>query len=231
MTVFSVKQVVPVDCEAEVSQRLLEASLSGDLKSALECIADSFVDINFVGAVSLKCRKSVVVLRDESPCEVCVDYEEFKTDVTALFIAVHVGNVALVKKLLVLHLCFLEFWTVLLTLSFVSIFNRCGVPFKVLLVSNEFLPFVFSCIWQLKLIYNLIVFTLLILSKFKTLLIMSFLAWLFAFFQFGVPNLFHSDFVLFCMVAGGKNKKKRKVKGGDFNSFEFWIVVDFNARD
>lgn len=98
-----------MDCEAEVSQRLLEASLSGDLKSALECIADSFVDINFVGAVSLKCRKSVVVLRDESPCEVCVDYEEFKTDVTALFIAVHVGNVALVKKLLVLHLCFLEF--------------------------------------------------------------------------------------------------------------------------
>ncbi|KAJ9152758.1 hypothetical protein P3X46_026287 [Hevea brasiliensis] len=100
MTVFSGKQVVPVDYEAEVSQRLLEASLSGDLRSALECIADSFVDVNFVGAVTIKCRKSEVVLRDESPCDVRFDYEEFKTDVTALFIAVHVGNVALVKKLL-----------------------------------------------------------------------------------------------------------------------------------
>ncbi|KAJ9135452.1 hypothetical protein P3X46_032634 [Hevea brasiliensis] len=100
MTVFSGKQVVPVDYEAEVSQRLLDASLAGDLRSALDCIADSFVDINFVGAVYLKCRKSEVVLHDESPSEVCADYEEFKTDVTALFIAAHVGNVALVKKLL-----------------------------------------------------------------------------------------------------------------------------------
>ncbi|KAJ4841650.1 hypothetical protein Tsubulata_034081 [Turnera subulata] len=100
MTVFSGKQVVPVDYEADVSQRLLEASLAGDLKSALDCIADPFVDVNFVGAVSLKCRKTEVVLRDESASEVHVDYEEFKTDVTALFLAVHVGNVALVKKLL-----------------------------------------------------------------------------------------------------------------------------------
>ncbi|XP_002509549.2 ankyrin repeat domain-containing protein 50 [Ricinus communis] len=100
MTVFYGKQVVPVDYEAEVSQRLLEASLAGDLRSALECIADEFVDVNFVGAVWLKCRKSEVVLRDESPSEVVFDYEEFKTDVTALFLAVHSGNVALIKKLL-----------------------------------------------------------------------------------------------------------------------------------
>ncbi|XP_020534437.1 ankyrin-3 isoform X2 [Jatropha curcas] len=100
MTVFYGRQVVPVDYEAEVSQRLLEASLSGDLQLALECIADRCVDVNFVGAVSLRCKKSEVVLRDESPNEVCVDYEEFKTDVTALFVAVHVGNLALVKILL-----------------------------------------------------------------------------------------------------------------------------------
>ncbi|GAV64300.1 Ank_2 domain-containing protein [Cephalotus follicularis] len=100
MTVFSVKQVVPVNYEAEVSQRLLDACLAGDLKSALECIADPFVDVNFVGAVSLKTRKSEVVLHDESPCEVRVVYEEFKTDVTALFLAVHRGNIDLVKKLL-----------------------------------------------------------------------------------------------------------------------------------
>ncbi|XP_012483941.1 uncharacterized protein LOC105798430 isoform X1 [Gossypium raimondii] len=101
MTVFSgSRQVVPVDYEAEVSQRLLEASLTGDLRSALECIADPFVDVNFVGAVCLKTRKAEVVLREESASEVRVEYEEFKTDVTALFLAVHVGNVSLVKKLL-----------------------------------------------------------------------------------------------------------------------------------
>ncbi|XP_008231152.1 PREDICTED: ankyrin-3 [Prunus mume] len=100
MTVFSGKQVFPVDYEAEVSQRLLEASLSGDLKSALECIANPFVDVNFVGAVCLKTKKTEVLLRDESASEVRVDYEEFKTDVTALFLAVHAGSVALVKKLL-----------------------------------------------------------------------------------------------------------------------------------
>ncbi|MBA0666242.1 hypothetical protein Goklo_002680 [Gossypium klotzschianum] len=101
MTVFSgSRQVVPVDYEAEVSQRLLDASLSGDLKSALECLADPFVDVNFVGTVCLKTRKTEVVLREESAAEVRFDYEEFKTDVTALFLAVHVGNLALVKKLL-----------------------------------------------------------------------------------------------------------------------------------
>ncbi|XVE84124.1 hypothetical protein DITRI_Ditri16bG0144500 [Diplodiscus trichospermus] len=101
MTVFSgSRQVVPVDYEAEVSQRLLESTLSGDLRSALECIADPFVDVNFVGAVCLKTRKAEVVLREESESEVRFGYEEFKTDVTALFLAVHVGNVALVKKLL-----------------------------------------------------------------------------------------------------------------------------------
>lgn len=100
MTVFSGKQVFPVDYEAEVSQRLLEASLSGDLKSALELIADPFVDVNFVGAVCLKSRKIEVIPCDESASEVRVVYDEFKTDVTALFLAVHSGNVSLVKKLL-----------------------------------------------------------------------------------------------------------------------------------
>ena len=111
MTVFSGKQVFPVDYEAEVSKRLLEASLSGDLKSAIDCIADPFVDVNFVDAVCLKSRKTELVLSDESASEVRVDYDEFKTDVTALFLAVHAGNVALVKKLLVMWLrfCFVFF--------------------------------------------------------------------------------------------------------------------------
>ncbi|CAI9752589.1 unnamed protein product [Fraxinus pennsylvanica] len=94
------KQVVPVDYEAEVSQRLLEASLSNDLKSVYECLADPFVDVNYVGAVCLKIRKTELILREELPCEVRVYREEFRTDVTALFIAVHNGNVVLARKLL-----------------------------------------------------------------------------------------------------------------------------------
>ncbi|KAL9810294.1 hypothetical protein AtNW77_Chr5g0097831 [Arabidopsis thaliana] len=85
MTVFSGRQVVPMDYEAEVSQRLLEAILDGDFKRH---------------RIALKTRRSEVVLRDESPSEVRVEYEEFKTDVTALFLAVNFGNVALVKELL-----------------------------------------------------------------------------------------------------------------------------------
>ncbi|XP_031120353.1 uncharacterized protein LOC116023492 [Ipomoea triloba] len=90
------KQVFPVNYEDEVSQR--EASHSNDLAATLECLQDSFADVNFVGDVCLKVRKAEVVLREESPNE--IGYEEFKTDVTALFLAVHNGNVALVRKLL-----------------------------------------------------------------------------------------------------------------------------------
>lgn len=96
------KQVFPVNYEAEVSRRLLEASHSNDLILALECIADPFVDVNFVGDVCLKVRKAEVVTHDELPNEVRIVYEEFKTDVTALFLAAHNGNVTLVRKLLVI---------------------------------------------------------------------------------------------------------------------------------
>ncbi|XP_058102263.1 uncharacterized protein LOC131246309 [Magnolia sinica] len=94
------KQVFPVDYESDVSHRLVEASHCGDLKSALECIADPFVDVNCVGAVCLRSRKAEVLLHDESADEVRVVYEEFKTDVSPLFLAVHAGNLTLVRKLL-----------------------------------------------------------------------------------------------------------------------------------
>lgn len=95
------KQVFPVDEEAEVSQRLVEASVDDDLKSALECIGNPLVDVNYVGDVCLKVRKTEVLLREELPNEVRVELEEYRTDVTALFLAVHNGNIALVRKLLV----------------------------------------------------------------------------------------------------------------------------------
>lgn len=117
------KQVFPVDYEAEVSQRLLEASHSNDLKSASECIVDPFVDVNFVGAVCLKVKKAEVFSRDESPNEVRFEYEEFKADVTALFLAAHAGNVALVKKLLVNKIA-QPLFSYLLILSIRSLFFK-----------------------------------------------------------------------------------------------------------
>lgn len=125
------KQVFPVDCEAEVSQRLLEASHSGDLRSALECITDPFVDVNFIGVVCLKAKRAEVLLRDESAIEVREEYEEFKTEVSALFLAVHAGNVALVRKLLVTWLIsrFIFFFISPLLL------NSIGVFFPLLIVS------------------------------------------------------------------------------------------------
>lgn len=52
------------------------------------------MDINFIGTVCLKARKTEVLLHEGSANEVKVEYDEFKTDVTTLFHAVHVGNVS-----------------------------------------------------------------------------------------------------------------------------------------
>ncbi|KAL8241674.1 hypothetical protein R6Q59_011976 [Mikania micrantha] len=99
---LAVKQVFPVeDNQEKISQRLVEAAHANDLKLALECVADPFVDVNFVGTVCLKSKKTEIVLHDESPSEVRVEFDEFKTDVTALFLAAHVGNVSLIRKLLI----------------------------------------------------------------------------------------------------------------------------------
>ncbi|XP_076953552.1 uncharacterized protein LOC143627651 [Bidens hawaiensis] len=97
------KQVFPVeDYQDKISQRLIEAAHMNDLKMALDCLSDPFVDVKFVGTVCLNSKKSEIMLHDESPSEVRVEFEEFKTDVTALFLAAHVGNVTLVRKLLTL---------------------------------------------------------------------------------------------------------------------------------
>lgn len=98
------KQIFPVDYEVEVSQRLVDASHNNDLKSAYACIADPFVDVNFMGTVSLKGRKTEIVLHEESAHEVLVEYEEFKTEVNALFLAAHTGNLKLVRMLLVMYI-------------------------------------------------------------------------------------------------------------------------------
>ncbi|XP_022775640.1 ankyrin-2-like [Durio zibethinus] len=94
------KLVFPVNYEEEVSQRLVDALHGNDVKLASECLADPFVDVNFIGTASLKAKKTEILLHEETAHEVLVDYQEFKTEVTPLFLAAHVGNMFLVKKLL-----------------------------------------------------------------------------------------------------------------------------------
>ena len=48
-------------------------------------------------------RKVELVLHEESASEVRIEFEEFKTDITALLLAVHTRNVSLIKKLLVMN--------------------------------------------------------------------------------------------------------------------------------
>lgn len=94
-------QVFPVDYEAEVSQRLVDAAHANDAKAAYEWMADPFADVNFVGTVRLRSKRTEIALRGEFAHEVHVEYEEFNTDVTALFLAAHSGNLGLVRNLLV----------------------------------------------------------------------------------------------------------------------------------
>ena len=67
----------------------------------LELTADPYVEVDFIDAVCLKSRKTEVIPCDESASQVRVEYNEFKTDVIALFLTVHSVNVSLLKKLLV----------------------------------------------------------------------------------------------------------------------------------
>ncbi|KAJ8439162.1 hypothetical protein Cgig2_027088 [Carnegiea gigantea] len=95
-------QVFPVSSgEANAaSQRLIDACLAGDTKLALELLADPIVDVDYVGTVSLRSRKTELVPAGESAHRVTTEFEEFPTDVTALFVAAHSGNLLLVRKLL-----------------------------------------------------------------------------------------------------------------------------------
>ncbi|KAL1336447.1 hypothetical protein HN51_030807 [Arachis hypogaea] len=94
------KQVFPIDYERQVSQRLVDAVHYGKNDTALELMANLYVDVNFVGTVSFKSKRTEIVLNDESAHRVKSVYEEFKTEVTALFLAAHSNNLTLLRKLL-----------------------------------------------------------------------------------------------------------------------------------
>lgn len=117
------KQVFPVDCEADVSQRLVEASYSGDVGEVVECLADPYVDVNFAGVVRLREWRTDVVLREEMADEILFENEEIRTEVSALFLAAHNGKRDLVRKLLVTSV--LLKLTIRFFFSFLSFFFAC----------------------------------------------------------------------------------------------------------
>lgn len=90
------------------SQKLVEAALLGDLEVVEESLSHTSagaepgvaVDVNYIGTVSLRVKCSEVVLREERADEVRIGYEEFRTDVSALFTAAHSGHSEVVRKLL-----------------------------------------------------------------------------------------------------------------------------------
>ncbi|KAL8052425.1 hypothetical protein ABFS82_05G003100 [Erythranthe guttata] len=99
------QQVFPMRLLAEyqnepISQRLVDAAHADDLQLVSELVSHPSVDVNFTGTVCLKSRKTEVVLNGESASEVRIEFEEFRTDVTALFLAAHNGNTALIRELL-----------------------------------------------------------------------------------------------------------------------------------
>lgn len=96
------KQIFPMISGAgdAASQSLIDACLAGNTKLALDLLADPIVDADFVGTVSLRSRKTELVPNGELAHRVSVEFEEFRTDVTALFLASHSGNLILVRKLL-----------------------------------------------------------------------------------------------------------------------------------
>ncbi|CAL9156185.1 uncharacterized protein LOC135587807 isoform X1 [Musa acuminata AAA Group] len=94
-------QVHPLpDYGAEASQRLVEVAQRGDAREVAESLADPAVDVNFAGAVCLRARRATVSLREEAADEVLVEYEEIRTDASALFLAAHAGDLLVVRKLL-----------------------------------------------------------------------------------------------------------------------------------
>jgi len=115
-----------VDEGSARSQRLVEAALRGDVEvvdASLRGDGDDDgevgVDVNYIGAVTLRVKCTETVLREEMPDEVRIGYEEFRTDVSALFAAAHSGHVDVVRRLLVK----IPFFLFLLILNWLNAFR------------------------------------------------------------------------------------------------------------
>ncbi|KAK4741258.1 hypothetical protein SAY87_024846 [Trapa incisa] len=84
----------------ELSQRLIEAALHGDVERVSEFLGKEVVDVNYIGTVSLRVKCIESLLREEEADELDIGYRDFVTDVTPLFAAAHSGHLSIARKLL-----------------------------------------------------------------------------------------------------------------------------------
>ncbi|KAJ6796012.1 putative ankyrin-3 [Iris pallida] len=85
---------------ASPSQRLVEMAMAGEAEAVAELLAGGGVDVNYVGAVSLRAKCTEEVCGEEAADEVRVEYRDLRTDVSALFAAAHSGHADVVRRLL-----------------------------------------------------------------------------------------------------------------------------------
>ncbi|PKA57990.1 Potassium channel GORK [Apostasia shenzhenica] len=98
----------PFRAETELalpSHRLLEAALRGNTVVVEEILTAAAAgtaeaDVNYIGTATLRVKCTEVVLREERADDVRIGYEEFRTDVSALFAAAHSGHADVVRKML-----------------------------------------------------------------------------------------------------------------------------------
>lgn len=88
------------------SQKLIEASLRGDIDCVAQVLTLNTVDVNYIGTVSLRVKCIETLLREDEADEVEIEFRDFVTDVTPLFAAAHSGHVEIARKLLVSYLFF-----------------------------------------------------------------------------------------------------------------------------
>jgi hypothetical protein len=96
------KPVPLIEEEASPAQKLVEAALRGDLTAIpADASSGSDLDLNGLGMVSLRIRSSELILKEDAPLRVRTEWTEMKTEVTALFVAAHLGHEEIVRRLLV----------------------------------------------------------------------------------------------------------------------------------
>ncbi|KAL2645151.1 hypothetical protein R1flu_012738 [Riccia fluitans] len=90
----------PENFEDRISLQLIEAALSGDEQAVHEALEHELIDVNYRGIVNLRLKSTDTIQREEVADEVQIEYQEFRTDITPLFAAAHVGHLGITKKLL-----------------------------------------------------------------------------------------------------------------------------------
>ncbi|KAL3698546.1 hypothetical protein R1sor_012622 [Riccia sorocarpa] len=90
----------PENAEDKISLQLIEAALSGDEQAVVQALEHELIDVNYRGIVNLQLKFTDTIQREEVADEVQIEYQEFRTDISPLFAAAHLGHLGITKKLL-----------------------------------------------------------------------------------------------------------------------------------